>query len=146
MQTNRVLQLSAAGLVFLALLEGFAPPYVDQGGVATNGFGNTHNATKPVTVPQALKQLKINTDEAGRAVSKCITAPMNQNQYDAFTSFTFNVGATSFCGSTLVKKFNAGDVVGACNELPRWNRVAGKVNKGLIARREQERQLCLNED
>jgi lysozyme len=58
-------------------------------------------------------------------------------------SFAYNVGGGNYCGSTLVRKLNAGDTAGACNELTRWTRAKGIVLPGLVKRREAERQLCL---
>lgn len=127
------------------MCEGYAnSPYFDSGGVKTDGFGNTHNVGKNKTVPQHLAQLEKNTSEAGEAVSHCITNSMSQNQYDALVSLVFNIGSGNFCKSTLVKKFNAGDKIGGCNEIIRWDRVNGVPNKGLAKRRQQERQLCLS--
>jgi lysozyme len=145
-QRNAV-ALSAAGLVALASWEAFrSEPYRDIGGVWTDGFGNTNNVQpgKPVTVPQALNQLLINVRTAEGAVNTCITKPMTQGEYDAFVKFTFNVGNSAFCNSTLVRKFNAGDNVGACNELNKWVYVKGQRVQGLANRREAERKLCLS--
>lgn len=136
--------LSASGLILIAILEGYSPtPYKDSVGIPTDGFGNTHNVGKNKTVPDHLNQLHLNTTVAGKAVSRCVKAEMTQNQYDAFVSFTFNVGEGAFCSSTLVKKFNAGDSKGACDELLRWVYAGGKKLRGLEIRRQQEHQLCL---
>jgi len=145
-QRNAV-ALSAAGLVALASWESFrSEPYRDIGGVWTDGFGNTNNVqpSKSVSVPQALNQLLINVKSAEGAVNTCITKPMTQGEYDAFVKFTFNVGNRAFCNSTLVRKFNAGDNVGACNELNKWVYVKGQRVQGLANRREAERKLCLS--
>jgi lysozyme len=145
-QRNAV-ALSAAGLVALASWEAFrSEPYRDIGGVWTDGFGNTNNVQpgKPITVPQALDTLLKNVKTAEDAVNTCITKPMTQGEYDAFVKFTFNVGNRAFCNSTLVRKFNAGDNVGACNELMRWVYVKGVKVNGLVNRREAERKLCLS--
>lgn len=137
--------LSAAGLILIAVMEGFSPvPYKDPVGIPTDGFGNTHDVGKNKSVPEHLNQLLLNTSSAGKAVSRCIKQPMTQNQYDAFVSFTFNVGEGAFCSSTLVKRFNAGDAEGACDELLRWVYAGGKKLKGLEARRQKERELCLS--
>ena len=144
---NNAIALSAAGLVALASWEAFrAEPYLDIGGVWTDGFGNTNNVnpSKSVSVPQALNQLLINVRTAEGAVNTCITKPMTQGEFDAFVKFTFNVGNRAFCNSTLVRKFNAGDNVGACNELMRWVYVKGQRVQGLANRREAERKLCLS--
>ena len=144
---NNAIALSAAGLVALASWEAFrAEPYLDIGGVWTDGFGNTNNVnpSKSVSVPQALNQLLINVRTAEGAVNTCITKPMTQGEFDAFVKFTFNVGNRAFCNSTLVRKFNAGDNVGACNELSKWVYVKGQRVQGLANRREAERKLCLS--
>ena len=138
--------LSAAGLIALTGYEGYRSlPYQDTGGVWTDGFGNTHNVIpgKAVSVPQALDRLDNNTLLAQNAVKQCLRLPMTQGQYDAFVSFTYNVGSAAFCGSTLVKRFNAGDYKGACDELLRWVYVKGQKVQGLINRREKERAMCL---
>jgi lysozyme len=144
---RNAIALSAAGLVALASWESFrSQPYYDIGGVLTDGFGNTNNvvAGKPVTVEQGLDQLLKNVKTAEQAVNTCITKPMTQGEYDAFVKFTFNVGNKAFCNSTLVKKFNANDPKGACDELLRWVYVKGKKVKGLENRRKAEHQLCLS--
>jgi lysozyme len=144
---NNAIALSAAGLVALASWEAFSSiPYRDIGGVWTDGFGNTNNVQpgKSVTVPQALNQLLINVRTAESAVNTCITKPMTQGEFDAFVKFTFNVGNRAFCNSTLVRKFNAGDNVGACNELSKWAYVKGVKVNGLVNRREAEKKLCLS--
>ena len=61
----------------------------------------------------------------------------------ALGSFVYNVGAGNFQSSTLLRKAKAGDLVGACNELPRWVYAKGQKLNGLVRRREAERQLCL---
>ena len=73
----------------------------------------------------------------------CIYTPMTDGQKAAFISFAFNVGTSKFCHSTLAKKANAGDLVGACNELSRWTLAGGKELAGLVKRRRTERQICL---
>ena len=72
----------------------------------------------------------------------CVSQPLTDGQRAAFVSFAFNVGEGAFCGSTLVRKANAGDIDGACAELSRWIYAKGKLLPGLIKRRAAERQLC----
>ncbi len=72
----------------------------------------------------------------------CIRQPLTDGQRAAFLSFAFNVGEGAFCGSTLVRKANAGDMQGACAELSRWTYAGGKQLPGLVRRRAAERQLC----
>ena len=72
----------------------------------------------------------------------CIKTPLADNQKAAFLSFAFNVGNGAFCKSTLARKANAGDLMGACAELSRWVISGGRELQGLANRRAAERQLC----
>lgn len=81
--------------------------------------------------------------EHGQRLLACITVPLNQNQYNAFSSFAFNVGTGNACKSTLVRLLNQGRYTEACDQLLRWNRANGKVISGLDRRRKAERELCL---
>lgn len=73
---------------------------------------------------------------------ECIKQPLTNGQKAAFVSFAFNVGNGAFCGSTLVRKANAGDMPGACAQLSRWVYAGGKQLPGLVTRRAKERALC----
>ncbi len=72
----------------------------------------------------------------------CIKRPLTDGQKAALLSFAFNVGNNAFCGSTLVRKANAGDMAGACAELSRWTLAGGKELPGLVRRRAAERAVC----
>lgn len=72
----------------------------------------------------------------------CIKRPLTDGQKAAFLSFAFNVGNNAFCGSTLVRKANAGDMAGACAELSRWTLAGSKELPGLVRRRAAERAVC----
>lgn len=68
----------------------------------------------------------------------------------SFSDAVFNMGPTIACNqaaSTAARKLAAGDLVGACNELPKWNkaRVSGVLVPlpGLTKRRAAEQALCL---
>lgn len=76
------------------------------------------------------------------AALDCIKRPLTDWQKAAFLSFAFNVGNSAFCGSTLVRKANAGDMAGACAELSRWTMAGGKELPGLVRRRAAERAMC----
>lgn len=74
-----------------------------------------------------------------------------QGQFDALVSFAFNVGsdidsdevAEGLGDSTLLRKFLAGDVRGAADEFPKWDRMAGVRTWGLGRRRAAERAVFL---
>jgi lysozyme len=80
---------------------------------------------------------------AAHGVQDCVTEPISDKEIAAYTSATFNIGVEAFCGSTLVRKLNAGDRIGACEELLRWVRAKGVVLQGLVNRRAAERSMCL---
>lgn len=75
-------------------------------------------------------------------VDPLIKVSISETERAALYSFAYNVGPGAFARSTLLKKLNAGDHAGACNELKRWTYAGGKQWKGLVTRREIEREVC----
>ncbi|AXD41503.1 lysozyme [Salmonella enterica] len=75
-------------------------------------------------------------------VDPLIKVSIPETERAALYSFAYNVGPGAFARSTLLKKLNAGDHAGACNELKRWTYAGGKQWKGLVTRREIEREVC----
>ncbi len=57
---------------------------------------------------------------------------MTQNQFDALVSFTFNNGENAFASSTLRRKFNSKDYLGAASEFSRWVYVQDPKTKKMI--------------
>lgn len=143
------LSLSAVGLLTIAQWEGFSDKaYIPVAGdVPTIGFGSTEGVKMgdTITVPKALERLMRDVGVAESAIGRCVKVPLSQSEYDAFTSFAFNVGGEAFCSSTLVKKLNEGDYDGACKELERWVFVQKKRVEGLANRRADEYKLCTQE-
>ena len=143
------LSLSAAGLVSIANLEGFSEKaYIPiPGDVPTIGFGSTEGVKMgdTITPQKALKRLMRDVGVAESAIGRCVKVPLSQSEYDAFTSFAFNVGGEAFCSSTLVKKLNSGDYDGACAELECWVYSQKRVVPGLVNRRQIEYRLCVKE-
>jgi lysozyme len=140
--------LSASALIGLALFEGFSGTAYDDGvGVQTIGFGTTEGV-KPgdrITVERALVRLGADVGKYAEAVKRCAPVPMHQYEFDAAVQLSYNIGVGAFCGSTVAKRFNAGDYSGACDAFLMWNKAGGKVLRGLVKRREAERRLCLGE-
>ena len=54
----------------------------------------------------------------------------------------YNIGVGAFCGSSMARRANAGDMVGACDPLLMWNKGGGKRCAGRRAGT-AERDLCL---
>ncbi|RJK61283.1 lysozyme [Klebsiella pneumoniae] len=86
--------------------------------------------------------LKADLQKVASAIDPLIKVRIPDPTRAALYSFTYNVGSGAFASSTLLKKLNAGDVPGACKELQRWTYAGGKQWKGLITRREIEREVC----
>lgn len=75
-------------------------------------------------------------------IDPLIKVSIPESERAALYSFAYNVGTGAFARSTLLKKLNAGDHAGACNELKRWTYAGGRQWKGLVTRREIEREVC----
>ena len=114
--------------------------------VYTIGYGHTKTAEKGmvITLAGAEALLLHDLQWVETAIDMYVQVPLNQNQYDALTSFIYNIGGTAFRKSTLLKKLNKKDYNGAANELLRWDKQKGKVLRGLTKRRQLEKDLFLS--
>lgn len=144
---------SSAGLSAVAQREGYrSNAYQDQAGVWTIGYGTTQINGRPVqkgdtiTEEQAMNLMKEDYSSRASRVMSLVKVPLNQNQLDALTSLSYNIGMGAFAKSTLLKKLNAGDYTGAAGEFSKWNKAGGRVNEGLINRRREEAQQFLSGD
>ncbi|NHZ89281.1 glycoside hydrolase family protein [Massilia sp. CCM 8733] len=136
----------ALALTMVAGFEGLRQAaYLDPVGIPTICFGETKGVRlgQRATPAQCEAMLADSLAIANRAVDACIRAPLGDYRRAALVSFAYNVGQANLCSSTLARKMNAGDTVGACNELPRWNRAKGIVLPGLTRRRATEQAMCL---
>jgi|694.fasta_scaffold126032_4 lysozyme len=126
--------------------EGFrAYPYTCPGGSLTIGYGTTIKPGEYTSITKEQGEALLRKSISGfeRSVKNLVKVPLNQNQYDALVSFTYNVGAGALKRSTLLKKLNSGDYSGAADELLKFTKANGKVLEGLVRRREKERNLFL---
>lgn len=73
----------------------------------------------------------------------CPAAGARQGWLDALVSFSFNVGLGTLQRSTLRQKFNRQDYAGAADEFLKYTKAGGKVLKGLVNRRNDERALFM---
>lgn len=135
-------------LAVVAYYEGYQPKaYLDPVQIWTICYGHTGNVKSgQVKTKQECEQLL--AVDLGVAFSVIIrhvkpTIPMPDTRKAALASFVYNVGETNFKRSQLLRKLNAGDVVGACHELPRWVYAKGRKLPGLVKRRQAEMELCL---
>lgn len=92
---------------------------------------------------QALTYKTYDLMRFSKLVNQTVNVPLTQNQFDALVSLAYNIGANAFRQSTLLKKLNIADYDGAAEQFLVWNKSKGKVLKGLVNRRTQERALFL---
>ena len=140
------LGIGAALLVSVMVYEGYTDKAVIPvpGDVPTIGVGRTegvHMGDKTEPVREMMMLLK-NLDKYGNGIKACINVPLYQYELDAFVSLAYNIGINAFCNSTLVKKLNAGDYSGACEQIIIWDKFKGKPLKGLTNRRNEEYRTC----
>ncbi len=141
-------QISAAGLALIKASEGLRlKAYRCPADVVTIGFGSTGPHVKMgMTITEAEAEALLIEDLSRFEKGVSALAPVTtQGQFDALTSFAFNVGLGAFGKSTLLKKHLAGDCAGAAKQFARWNRGGGRVLAGLTKRREAERKLYTGE-
>lgn len=149
------MQVSDAGIELIKSFEGFrANAYPDPksgGDPWTVGYGTTKFPSgRPVkkgdyvTPAQAEMYLREDVKKFAKSVDALVTVPLKQCQYDALVSFVYNLGATNFRKSTLLKKLNAKDYKGAADEFLRWVSPGSSVEAGLRRRRTAERTMFLS--
>lgn len=126
--------------------EGYEPTaYRDPVGIATICYGHTATARMGQTLSRAecTDLLQADLGHAFNAVDQRTQVELPPPTRAALASFVYNVGEGAFARSTLLRKLNAGDLRGACNELSRWVYAGGRRLNGLVKRRATERELCL---
>lgn len=141
--------LIGAGAILIPVLQGYeglvlkAEP--DPVGIPTICYGHTEGVKlgDSMTKQECDYLLAIEVMEYMKAVDAMVTVDMPETRLAALSSFAYNVGPENLRKSTLLKLLNAGHTREACNELLRWNKARGIVLRGLVKRREQEKELCL---
>ena len=146
------MKISEKGLSMIERFEGCLLKASNKlDGVWTIGYGQTGRyygkwVRRGMTTTKAeahtwLRDHSIKTYED--AVTQAVKVPLNQNQFDALVSFTYNVGIGALKQSTALRKLNAGDYAGAADALTMWTKCRRKVLAGLVRRRKEERALFL---
>ena len=121
--------------------------YRDPIGIVTACSGHTKTAQlgKTYTAQECRDLLARDLEEHNAGLLTCVKAPMPPEVHAAMLSWAFNVGVNNACRSTAIKKLNAGDFTGACNELLKWTLAGGRELPGLVRRRQAENRLCLGQ-
>ena len=145
------MRLGSKGLELIKSFEGFySKPYLDPIGIPTIGYGATYYPNKkkvtmkdkPSTEKEASDLLKEMMVTYENDVKRLVKRELNQNQFDALVSFTYNLGSANLGKSTLLKKINANPCDKTIkDEFLKWNKAGGKVLNGLTRRRNAEAEL-----
>jgi lysozyme len=160
-------QINQDGLNLIKQWEAFIPNAYDDAdrshspvkpgqrisGTLTIGYGHTGPDVKPgmvITQEQAEQLLYKDLAPAEQAVSKLVKVDLNDNQFAALVSFTFNAGIGALRESTLLKKLNSGDYASVPGQLALWNKTTINGKKvssgGLKNRRAAEAGLWVRGD
>src|SRR3979411_2091293 len=124
--------LSDRGLSFIERHEGYVDHlYNDSNGNCTIGYGHllhhggcnsSDRARYPhgISRAQARNLLRADVGVAERAVRSDVHVRLNQHQFDALVSFTFNIGTNAFRSSTLLRLLNQGHYSQVPAQMMRW--------------------------
>ncbi|WP_417705349.1 lysozyme [Rheinheimera aquimaris] len=139
----------------IALHEGYVPgTYVDPVGIITACFGHTSQRLAlgmEMSEQECLQLLAEDLVKHNSQLMQAVKVPLSEYEHAAYLSFHYNMGSGNFRSSTLLRHLNAGERIEACKQLSHWVYATIKtplgVKKielpGLVTRRAQERELCL---
>jgi len=144
------MKVSELGLNLIKHYEDFrSKPYKCPAGRWTIGYGHLigdgtrlpDNWNRHFSLEEINDLLKRDLARFERGVLRYITVPLNQYQFDALVSFSFNLGLGTLQRSQVRQKINRGDFKGAALRLLKYNKAGGIVLKGLTLRRQDEAKL-----
>jgi lysozyme len=126
--------------------ETFEPRAVRRpGGGWSIGYGHVRSAREgaQVTRDEAEALLLYDLRHVVSVVRAAIYAPIHRNQLEALVALAFHIGTENFLHSTTLQRFNAGDSLGAAQEIERWCRAdlggESQVVDALVRRRAAEK-------
>lgn len=151
-KTKRIAAATALATAIAVPAEGLRQwAYYDPPGILTVCYGSTTNVVKGklYSLDECKSRLSDDMQKAIDMVEQCHPG-LPVNALAAFADATYNLGPKIACNrekSTAARLLDAGDIEGACKQLPKWNKanVAGVFVPlpGLTKRRAKEMALCL---
>lgn len=123
-------------------------PYRDVVGIWTVCTGDTKNVEpgRAYTKAECEERLERQLIAHAKPVVACVPQLKdNPNALAASVSLAYNIGPTAFCRSSLATKFRQGDIKGGCDGFLAWRFAGGREIRGLVNRRNSERQICLRD-
>jgi lysozyme len=130
---------------FVAVEEGVVlKRYADPVGVDTACIGETDEEVvgfkQVFTRDECVAVMGASLYAHAMKLEPCVKRDISRQQAAAILSWSYNVGVGNACGSTLMRKLNAGQPF--CAEFDRWVYAKGVYLRGLAIRRAQERHMC----
>jgi lysozyme len=153
------MQLSNHGEAVIKNFEGLRlNAYQDSAKVWTIGYGSTRYHDGKTIKPgdkladesQADALFRNTLGQYSDAVNHLVKVTLNQNQFDALVSFTYNEGTGALEKSMILHNLNEKDYEGAAAQFPAWNKITDPktgekvILDTLVKRREEERKLFLS--
>lgn len=119
--------------------------YQDSKKVWTIGWGHTGNVKSGdvITQEKADEFLKQDINWVEKCINSKVSTPLTSNQFSALASFVYNIGCGAFSKSTMCRLLNAKLYDRASQEFKKWVYAGAKKLKGLVRRRQAEKQLFL---
>ena len=118
--------------------------YADPVGVDTACVGETDNEIigfkQVFSRDECIAVMGASLYAHAMKLEPCVKRDISRQQAAALLSWSYNVGVGNACGSTLMKKLNAGQPW--CAELDTWVYAKGIKLPGLVKRRAAERRMC----
>lgn len=138
-----MMRMSKRGYELIKTFEGyFQRPYLCPAGYPTVGYGHLiregEDFSQGLTEEEANALLRKDIGHYESAVLRLIHVPLNQSQFDALVSFTYNLGPGALQRSSMRQKINREEHEEVPREMMKWVWAAGKKLKGLIRRRQAE--------
>lgn len=103
------------------------------------------------THEQCMQMLGKRVELSWQRIDRCLQRPVPVNVAVSLVDLGYNVGEQAVCDSTLMRQINAGQPPAVyCEQFRRWVFVGGRDCRvqsnncrGIVARREHARSLCL---
>ena len=150
-------RIDDAGYEFIKRWEGVRnKAYRDSAGIPTIGIGfirykvgaraGTGTSTRVqmqdyLTDDEIKAEFTVQIAAYEDAVAEAVKVPLTQSQVNALVSLCYNIGASAFKGSTVVRELNKRKYQAACTAIGMWNKAGGRVVQGLVNRRKAEQAL-----
>lgn len=144
------MKISTAGIEFIKKFEGLClQAYLCPAGVWTIGYGSTQiagrGATRKDVISNEMAEILLKNDlmRFEKIVNERISVTLNQNQFDALVSYTYNTGGSDTLFE-LINESASNDLIRNWIET-RYTTSKGILLPGLLKRRKEEAALYFND-